>query len=95
MYSNLNIEKNLGPPIDLVTTSTSVIVFLAIMLHKAPAAFGLTTFLLHEGLEKHRVRRHLMTFVRTIVNEMYRVTLVVKYLGWVDLDMECSTIQLG
>jgi hypothetical protein len=36
---------------------------MAIMLHKAPAAFGLTTFLLHEGLEKHRVRRHLMTFV--------------------------------
>ena len=72
MYSNLTIEKNLGPPIDRVTTSTSVIVFLAIMLHKAPAAFGLTTFLLHEGLEKHRVRRHLMTFVRTIVNKMYR-----------------------
>merc|ERR1719270_2512345 len=43
-------------------TDVEVIVFLAIMLHKAPAAFGLTTFLLHEGLEKHRVRRHLMTF---------------------------------
>eukprot|EP00116_Pleurobrachia_bachei_P018670 sb/3478932/ len=25
------------------------IIFLAIMLHKAPAAFGLTSFLLHEG----------------------------------------------
>ena len=49
-----------------------MIVFLAIMLHKAPAAFGLTTFLMHEGLEKHRVRRHLMTFVSTakIVEEV-------------------------
>ncbi len=44
-------------------TDVEIIVFLAIMLHKAPAAFGLTTFLMHEGLEKHRVRRHLMTFV--------------------------------
>ena len=28
-------------------------------------------------------------------NTMYRVTLVVEYLGWVDLDLECSTILLG
>ena len=39
-----------------------MIVFLAIMLHKAPAAFGLTTFLLHEGLDKSRVKKHLMIF---------------------------------
>ena len=38
------------------------IVFLAIMLHKAPAAFGLVTFLLHEGLERLRIRKHLMIF---------------------------------
>ena len=30
-----------------------LIVFLAIMLHKAPAAFGLVTFLLHAGLERY------------------------------------------
>lgn len=29
-----------------------MIVFLAIMLHKAPAAFGLVSFLLHEGIER-------------------------------------------
>lgn len=39
-----------------------MIVFLAIMLHKAPAAFGLVTFLLHEGLDKSRVKRHLIFF---------------------------------
>ncbi len=32
------------------------------MLHKAPAAFGLVSFLLHEGLERARIRRHLLTF---------------------------------
>ena len=36
--------------------------FLAIMLHKAPAAFGLSTFLMHEGLDKPRVKKHLMIF---------------------------------
>jgi len=39
-----------------------LIVFLAIMLHKAPASFGLVTFLLHEGLDKARIRRHLLIF---------------------------------
>ncbi|XP_050503345.1 zinc transporter ZIP9-A [Diabrotica virgifera virgifera] len=39
-----------------------IIVFLAIMLHKAPAAFGLVTFLLHEGIERQRIRKHLLIF---------------------------------
>ncbi|CRK98299.1 CLUMA_CG011661, isoform A [Clunio marinus] len=39
-----------------------MIVFLAIMLHKAPAAFGLVSFLLHEGIERQRIRRHLGIF---------------------------------
>lgn len=39
-----------------------IIVFLAIMLHKAPASFGLVTYLLHEGLERNRIRRHLLVF---------------------------------
>lgn len=39
-----------------------MIVFLAIMLHKAPAAFGLVSFLLHEGVDRQRVRKHLAIF---------------------------------
>lgn len=39
-----------------------LIVFFAIMLHKAPAAFGLVTFLLHEGLDRNRARKHLLIF---------------------------------
>jgi len=39
-----------------------MIVFLAIMLHKAPAAFGLVTFLMHENLDRVRIRKHLLTF---------------------------------
>nr|CAG8476234.1 10018_t:CDS:2 [Entrophospora candida] len=38
------------------------IVFLAIMLHKAPSAFGLSTILLREGYTRRQIRRHLATF---------------------------------
>jgi len=43
-------------------TDVEIIVFLAIMLHKAPASFGLVTYLLHEGLERGRIRKHLLVF---------------------------------
>ena len=43
-------------------TDVEMIVFLAIMLHKAPASFGLVTYLLHEGLERGRIRKHLLVF---------------------------------
>ncbi len=43
-------------------SDVELIVFLAIMLHKAPAAFGLVSFLLHEGLDRNKVRKHLSAF---------------------------------
>lgn len=42
--------------------ATEMIVFLAIMLHKAPASFGLVTFLLRDGLDRSRIRRYLLVF---------------------------------
>lgn len=42
--------------------SLSFIVFLAIMLHKAPAAFGLTSVLLKQGHSKRAARTHLACF---------------------------------
>lgn len=38
------------------------IVFVAIMIHKAPAAFGLTSVLLRQGLSKRAARGHLLVF---------------------------------
>lgn len=38
------------------------IIFLAIMIHKAPAAFGLTSVLLRQGLSKRATRAHLVVF---------------------------------
>jgi zinc transporter 9 len=39
-----------------------LIVFVAIMLHKAPASFGLTTILMVEGLERSKIKKHLFVF---------------------------------
>lgn len=48
------------------STSSNValeaIIFLAIMLHKAPAAFGLSAVLLRAGLGKRQARTHLIIF---------------------------------
>lgn len=38
------------------------IIFIAIMIHKAPAAFGLTSVLLKQGLSKRAARGHLIVF---------------------------------
>jgi len=52
----------LGAAVSTSKTEVEVIVFVAIMLHKAPAAFGLSTFLLHEGFVRNRIRKHLLVF---------------------------------
>jgi zinc transporter 9 len=43
-------------------TNLGFIVFVAIMVHKAPAAFGLTSVLLKQGLSKRAARGHLIIF---------------------------------
>ncbi|PHH59198.1 hypothetical protein CDD81_3574 [Ophiocordyceps australis] len=43
-------------------TTLGLIVFVAIMIHKAPAAFGLTSVLLKQGLSKRAARGHLVVF---------------------------------
>ena len=43
-------------------TKLGFIIFVAIMVHKAPAAFGLTSVLLKQGLSKRAARGHLIVF---------------------------------
>jgi zinc transporter 9 len=42
--------------------NVGLIIFLAILVHKAPAAFGLTSILLKQGLSKRATRLHLLVF---------------------------------
>jgi zinc transporter 9 len=44
------------------STKLGFIVFIAILVHKAPAAFGLTSVLLKQGLSKRAARSHLIIF---------------------------------
>ncbi|KAL1955859.1 hypothetical protein VTO42DRAFT_8017 [Malbranchea cinnamomea] len=44
------------------STSLSFIIFIAIMVHKAPASFGLTSVLLKQGLSTRAARAHLLVF---------------------------------
>ena len=43
-------------------SSLSLIIFIALLVHKAPAAFGLTSVLLKQGLPTRVVGRHLLIF---------------------------------
>jgi zinc transporter 9 len=52
----------LGASSTAPSTSLSLVIFFAIMLHKAPAAFGLTSALLKQGLSKKTARTHLAFF---------------------------------
>jgi len=52
----------MGASASSADTSLGFIVFLAIMVHKAPAAFGLTSVLLKHGLSKRAARGHLIVF---------------------------------
>jgi len=66
----------LGAAASTSQVHVEIIVFIAIMLHKAPAAFGLVSFLLHEGFDRMRIRKHLTVFALSAP-----VFAVVTYIG--------------
>ncbi|TVY39330.1 Zinc transporter [Lachnellula subtilissima] len=52
----------MGASASTENTKLGFIIFIAIMVHKAPAAFGLTSVLLKQGLSKRAARGHLIIF---------------------------------
>lgn len=52
----------LGAAVATPEVSVQVIVFFAVILHKAPAAFGLVSFLMHAGMERKHIQGHLLAF---------------------------------
>ncbi|KAI1129613.1 Zinc/iron permease [Nemania abortiva] len=57
------------------------IVFIAIMVHKAPAAFGLTSVLLKQGLSKRAARGHLIVFSLASPFGAWVTFILVSFLG--------------
>ena len=52
----------LGAAVREGDSALGLLVFLAIMLHKAPSTFGLTSYLLHHGITPDGVKRRLLLF---------------------------------
>ncbi|KAL8999926.1 MAG: hypothetical protein Q9169_001332 [Polycauliona sp. 2 TL-2023] len=63
------------------STGLGFIIFLAIMIHKAPAAFGLTSVLLKQGLGKRGARAHLLVFSLAAPVGALGTWIVVRILG--------------
>ena len=68
------------------TPSLSFVIFLAIMIHKAPAAFGLTSVLLKQGLGKRAARAHLIIFSLAAPVGALGTWLIVRLLGGSAVD---------
>ncbi|KAI5862317.1 Zinc/iron permease [Durotheca rogersii] len=62
-------------------TKLGFIIFIAIMVHKAPAAFGLTSILLKQGLSKRAARGHLIVFSLASPFGAWATFLLVSFLG--------------
>ena len=52
----------LGAAIKEGDSALGLLVFVAIMLHKAPSSFGLASYLLHHGITPEGVKRRLLVF---------------------------------
>lgn len=81
----------LGASSSTSNTSLSFIIFLAIMVHKAPAAFGLTSVLLKQGLSKRTARAHLLLFSLAAPFGALLTWISARSLGGGKLATEAST----
>lgn len=71
------------------------IIFFAIMIHKAPAAFGLTSLLLKQGLSKRAARGHLIIFSLAAPVGALTTWLLVTILGGSNPDGDSSKWWTG
>lgn len=71
-------------------TSLSFIIFLAIMVHKAPASFGLTSVLLKQGLSTRTARAHLIFFSLAAPLGALASFFSLKAVGWGSAGEESS-----
>lgn len=78
----------MGASASTSNTNLGFIIFLAIMIHKAPAAFGLTSVLLKQGLSKRAARGHLIIFSLAAPIGALSTFFLVHMLGGGGIDSE-------
>ncbi|KAI1811255.1 Zinc/iron permease [Poronia punctata] len=71
----------MGASVSSPDKKLGLIVFVAIMVHKAPAAFGLTSVLLKQGLSKRAARGHLIVFSLASPFGAWLTFILVSFLG--------------
>ncbi|KUJ07220.1 ZIP metal ion transporter-like protein [Mollisia scopiformis] len=76
-------------------TKLGFIIFIAIMVHKAPAAFGLTSVLLKQGLSKRAARGHLIIFSLAAPFGALTTWLIVNILGGDHMEGESGQWWTG
>ncbi|KAL2201437.1 Zinc/iron permease [Corynascus similis CBS 632.67] len=75
--------------------NVGLIIFLAILVHKAPAAFGLTSILLKQGLSKRAARVHLMVFSLAAPVGALATYFLVSLIGGASLEGESAQWWTG
>ncbi|KAL2181824.1 Zinc/iron permease [Thermothelomyces heterothallicus CBS 202.75] len=75
--------------------NVGLIIFLAILVHKAPAAFGLTSILLKQGLTKRAARVHLMVFSLAAPAGALATYFLVSLAGGANLEGESAQWWTG
>jgi zinc transporter 9 len=76
-------------------TKLGFIIFFAILIHKAPAAFGLTSVLLKQGLSKRAARGHLAVFSLAAPAGAIGTWLLITLLGGGSFEGEGSNWWTG
>ncbi|TGJ85612.1 hypothetical protein E0Z10_g3142 [Xylaria hypoxylon] len=71
----------MGASVSSPDKKLGLIIFIAIMVHKAPAAFGLTSVLLKQGLSKRAARGHLIVFSLASPFGAWLTFILVSFLG--------------
>lgn len=71
------------------------VIFVAIMIHKAPAAFGLTSVLLKQGLSKRAARGHLIVFSLAAPAGALVTWFLITIMGGGNMDGDSGTYWTG
>lgn len=77
----------LGASVSSQNSALEMIVFIAIMVHKAPASFGFSAVLLREGLPLNKVKINLAMFAAAAPLGAILTYLVIKVLGASDQEL--------
>ncbi|CAH8679115.1 unnamed protein product [Schistosoma haematobium] len=84
----------IGSAFALNQLQLELILFLAIILHKIPAAFGLSCFLLHEGFTRDRIRLHMIAFSLSSPLASF-LTYFYLSLSSADTDIDTASTRTG